>query len=138
VSFDVEHSRLYTRAIGNDVTVFRYGYYDLTTGAFVEISDPGNTHQISTMVILKKPSVKIKEIHPDAVTIYPNPSSGLVHISSLSADASVHILDVSGRIIDRYTLKAGETSLNLNLTSGLYFVQIHTKGEKITQKLIIK
>jgi hypothetical protein len=87
---------------------------------------------------ITKKGLDIKDVKQGSITIYPNPSDGIIHISSLSANSSLSILDVAGRTIENYNLKGGNVTLNLNLKSGAYFVQINSNGEKSTHKLIIK
>lgn len=61
VSFDGEDGKLYTVATlesGND----KFGYYDLTTGAFVEIKDMGDQDQRGTIVITKVPKTAYKAV----------------------------------------------------------------------------
>ncbi len=50
VSFDIDSNRLYTVTSGD---AYKYGYYDLTNGAFTEIKDMGS-EQYGTFVITKK------------------------------------------------------------------------------------
>jgi hypothetical protein len=78
------------------------------------------------------------ESNSRSVLVYPNPSRGEVHISAVPENASIRIVDLSGRIVDRYEALSGDIQLNLNLTHGIYFIQIEKEGEKIVRKLIIK
>jgi hypothetical protein len=53
VSYDVDENKLYTITCG---AAYKFGYYNLTTGAFVEIADKG-TDQYATFVITKIPNL---------------------------------------------------------------------------------
>jgi len=50
VSFDATANKLYTYAYGN---VYKFGYYDLTTGTFNPIANTPGQNQIATFVITK-------------------------------------------------------------------------------------
>ncbi|AWA28678.1 hypothetical protein HYN48_00470 [Flavobacterium magnum] len=70
----------------------------------------------------------------DDISIYPNPTKGLVNIKSDSEIKSVELFDVQGRQLLR---KNNVETLNISTyTSGVYFIKVATyKGFK-TQKLI--
>ena len=65
------------------------------------------------------------------ILVYPNPSSGILHIEgleSLKSSAKISILDIHGNIIKRIGLEA--KTLNLNVFSpGRYYLEITYNGQ---------
>ncbi|WP_191860626.1 T9SS type A sorting domain-containing protein [Hanstruepera ponticola] len=69
----------------------------------------------------------------DAITVYPNPTSGLLHINTRSVIQKVEIYDVQGRLVVSQNSNQNKQTLNTSaLTKGVYFVKIKTKnGQQI-------
>jgi len=75
--------------------------------------------------------------------IYPNPSNGTFFIKSRELEnVTVGVYDLSGKLIysGNYNSTKGEFTkeLNLNLSKGIYILQINSAKGKYSQKLIIK
>lgn len=86
----------------------------------------------------------IKEIPDEMFTIYPNPTSDIVHIryseNAIEPDF-VRLLDLSGKVIYNMGLSSGreELVINLDYPSGMYLIQLHLiNGDNIIRKLLIK
>lgn len=79
-----------------------------------------------------------------AMSVYPNPASGMVNVSfeGTGADYSISILDVSGRTVATQVVTAsGSTTVEMpinNLQAGNYFVSVANGGSSYTQKLMVK
>ena len=73
----------------------------------------------------------------NSVTVFPNPSKGIVIIKSENNVRSVQVFDIQGRLLQ--TQIANESSMTLDMASqqsGIYFIKIKTdKGVKV-EKLI--
>lgn len=76
VTFDGVEGKLYTYTVG---TASKYGYYDLLTGAFVEIAD-GGTDQRTTIVTTKTPL--------DAYTV-------TFHVTDINTSADIEGAEIS-------------------------------------------
>jgi hypothetical protein len=64
-----------------------------------------------------------------SLTIYPNPTSGLVNIAGLNKDSQVEVIDMMGRKICQFT-GSDKTLIDLrNEQNGIYIVKI-TNGNK--------
>jgi hypothetical protein len=85
-----------------------------------------------------KTAIETPESGNSSYLIYPNPSEGEITISVVPENATIRLLDLSGRTIKTYTGLSGKVKLNLDLTKGIYFIQIECMKEKTTQKLIVK
>jgi hypothetical protein len=78
--------------------------------------------------------------------LYPNPTDGISYLtlnSKLPSIAKVNIYAIDGRMIAQSNkeLTQGENNLRLDLTNiepGMYFVEVISKNERVTAKLMIK
>jgi hypothetical protein len=78
-------------------------------------------------------SIEDEPLNENATKISPNPSDGnFVIISKESTNASIH--NSQGAIVANINLQKGENEIKLDLTSGMYFININNQ----TSKLIIK
>jgi hypothetical protein len=77
----------------------------------------------------------------DEVTIYPNPSDGILNFENLNEDATVFLNDSRGLVLFSRTVKVDAPSVHLmeyNLAAGIYFVRIiNSKGSQV-KKLMIR
>lgn len=77
------------------------------------------------------------------VLLYPNPAQGYLDIGfteSLSRDAHLRILDMTGRMVHRETLnfrKAGRIDVS-HLSNGLYVVELISGSKHASTKLVIR
>ncbi|WP_394265681.1 T9SS type A sorting domain-containing protein [Bergeyella zoohelcum] len=70
------------------------------------------------------------------MTIYPNPTADVLHISSEEKIHSVAIFDMAGRRMNA-ELKAHEVDVN-HLPKGNYIITISTEKGKVSKKWIKK
>lgn len=74
----------------------------------------------------------------DQITIFPNPSNGIVHINNNSDNVIIDIFDASGRKMDSLTINQRNRSLNMSSYSkGIYFFTIKNNNRTITKKLVL-
>lgn len=85
---------------------------------------------------------RIIENNPvDAVSVYPNPSDGLfvVDFEKDFTDVKLSIKNVQGQIIYKQHFdKTNKITFDLNLSTGIYFITIHSNEITKTVKLIKK
>lgn len=67
--------------------------------------------------------------------VFPNPAKDYIIIES-AASSQIIITDLSGKKILSFALKAGQTKVDLDLSSGIYLIRDEFKGG--TRKLIIE
>jgi hypothetical protein len=117
----------------------------------VNIADPGasivlgniggNYSQISAL-FSPYPRDRVNIVNPSlndlAIVVYPNPAKEFVTISSVPEGAIVSVLDLSGRVLQSRQAESDQVTLNLNLKSGIYFIQVKNKDTQAVRKLIIK
>jgi hypothetical protein len=73
------------------------------------------------------------------VNVYPNPSQGVLYISTSKADAYiVTVVDMLGNVVTTTSFNNTFTKINLsNLPNGVYFVSVKNNNTVTTQKVII-
>ena len=73
-------------------------------------------------------------VHHGSITIYPNPSSGYLHVNAPGYDRhSVEIYDISGRLIFKILLSnEADAVLDLNhLEDGTYLIRCGNSVQKL-------
>lgn len=75
----------------------------------------------------------------DFITIYPNPSSGRIFISTInnSTVESFKILSLDGKIIMNENIALSNEYIELDLKPGVYFIEVNTKSQSVFKKLVI-
>lgn len=97
---------------------------------------------IKTLLITQDATVSVSEINKtNYLNIFPNPTSGIVTISSSQAIASIDVFDVTGKLVysQQYNNKQTNSSLDLfNLSNGIYFIHAKTEnGQSNSNKIVI-
>ena len=87
-------------------------------------------------------SVEDEELN-NAISVYPNPSSGQIYIKNESYISlqKVVIYDVSGRLIFNMNISDTSRIKAISLTGiskGMYFVNIHSENAMITKKIVFE
>lgn len=125
--------------IYNDVDVTTLGLYSTV---FQVADRSGNVSNNFTLYTSVQQSLGINElVNDEAFLLYPNPSSGNVHIKSTNQKPITEITLVNslGQKIYNESFNSPEVQLDLNsLTSGMYLVKINSDGVRINKKLIVK
>jgi len=71
------------------------------------------------------------------VRTYPNPVKDQFHINNLQEKSDYKLLNVNGALVESGTFIEGANSISMsNLESGIYFLQLQSKSESRTLKLI--
>ena len=65
------------------------------------------------------------------LTIYPNPSNGIISIDGLEKGATFEVCNTLGKVIRRYNASGSAEHINLNLTNGLYFIKYKSNVKQI-------
>jgi hypothetical protein len=72
------------------------------------------------------------------VTLYPNPSSGIVRINSLALIKSIDVVSVDGSKVMTKLISDHSTELDLtNLSRGIYFLDLHLENNQHVLKKVI-
>jgi len=84
-----------------------------------------------------------KEIKYFGLSVYPNPSIGIVHLSSYRTNmvikANVSILNQFGQITDRFAWNGDNKTLDFSTYSkGIYFIIVDNGDQRQTERIILK
>ena len=75
------------------------------------------------------------ELNASLTTIYPNPTSGILHIQSKTPIQKMMLVDITGRKL----VETSNSTLNIsNLPKGVYLLQIQLENGKMETKKIVK
>jgi len=78
------------------------------------------------------------EMQPVDINVYPNPTLGEVTIEALEM-SHVELFDTEGRRLQDYLANGDKLQINLNkLSSGMYYLRIHTPKGVTIQKIVKK
>jgi len=69
----------------------------------------------------------------NSITIFPSPSTGKIYIQTDEKIQSILVLDLFGKVLFR----GSDSELNLNLTPGLYLVEVFTDNSFVSKKIIL-
>ena len=113
--------------LGNTVSNKADIYFDYN---FPIVTEPA----VTTISVLG-----VNEFENKSVSVFPNPVSDVLNITSKGTIKSVQVYDVQGRLTDTFLKDEEKTTINLsNKKTGSYFVKIFTeKGVKV-EKIIKK
>lgn len=104
-------------------------------GSYLSPFVPGGTSGARAPVV----DVNINE---DAISLYPNPSSGgrfTILLPEISENAVVKIYDNLGRMLYEKVAKGGNRiEIDSRLKAGHYIIRMNSKAFSFTQKLIVK
>jgi hypothetical protein len=122
------------------------GYVDITRGLldftpFVNCDSSG----ITALQPVSCPAIVITEVQEnntmskDMIGIYPNPTFSSFTIENISAQSHLQILNSLGQIVysEKLTGK-DEQVIDAHLATGIYFVQVNNRKERITVKLAVQ
>lgn len=70
------------------------------------------------------------------VQIYPNPTTGEIFIEGLKNKAIIEVFSIEGKKLKTYE-SFDDTSLDLNLLTGIYLMRIYSGGSTTTRRVII-
>lgn len=83
--------------------------------------------------------ISVHSINAFQVAIFPNPTTDFIYINAAEVIEYISILDVSGRTMSVFAPNENSTHFDLsNLQAGIYFIQMHSKGEKVIRRIIKK
>ena len=83
--------------------------------------------------------VGIKSISANnSISIFPNPTSGLLNINAVEVNSSVDVYNVIGEKVYSNTLVKGNNVVDLSgLANGAYFVKLNSNGSITTKKVVL-
>lgn len=113
-------------------------YTPTHSGSYKVIADKNGCSDTSDCFYLQK--IGIENI-VSSFEIFPNPSNGAFTIqlqSTQSTSQSVTITDITGKIVHLQQLSSSQTTIQMSVAQGIYFVTVHDEYSSTTEKLIIR
>jgi hypothetical protein len=110
-----------------------YFFYDWVVGD-IDCVSPRHEIIASTGVC-----IGIDEINANSVKIYPNPNLGSFTLSWENIDLnSINIYNAQGQLVERIISSLDGNNLELDLSSGIYHIQLEALEGVITKKVIVQ
>ena len=138
VSYDPVAETMYTYATlaaGNN----KYGTYNLTTGAFTQITDLGSRKQFATFVITKAPAGAVSENTVKGLEMFPNPVNDVLNINATNNIDQVQVINLLGQELININANATSVQVNLSqLSAGNYLVKVVAGNNVSVQKIAKK
>ena len=101
-------------------------------------TDGNNCEGSATNTITVDGCAGIDETNAIGLTIYPNPTNGIVTIQFEGNTATISIVDLAGKTVNSAIIQSNETIDMSNLNAGTYFVNVDVNGSISTERVIVK
>ncbi len=86
------------------------------------------------IIITVIPGVGVDTENAENYSVFPNPSNGIIEISGNNID-TINIMDYTGKLV----LSSSQSIIDLsNLAKGIYIIQINTKSNNYTSKIVLQ
>jgi hypothetical protein len=110
--------------------------YDVTTGAFQTTHGGGPSNVFVTKLDMLAAAVEnYANVEWSLFSVYPNPSYGTFTLQTEQGGV-FEILDLTGRLLNAYTIRNHTETIHTNLPTGMYFIREQASGK--IQKLIVE
>lgn len=99
-------------------------------------ADTGANNVACNFVKLRMIPTAVSEIEALAGTVkaYPNPANSYFTITMKSTDATVDVLDITGKLVSSTPVVMGEARMDVsNYNSGIYFYQIRNASNSVVK-----
>ncbi|MCB9223313.1 MAG: T9SS type A sorting domain-containing protein [Crocinitomicaceae bacterium] len=107
------------------------GIYDVTL-----ISSNGICADTSTHKVLIEAINQILEESTLNFSVFPNPTAGILNVSTNALSLEVELQDISGRMIRKYSNIKNGSQLSINdLANGVYFIVVKQDDQAVNQKI---
>ena len=80
--------------------------------------------------------LSITEANELQVQVYPNPATNNVYVNGILNKATIEVFSVEGRKMQSFK-SVGNSVLNLNFSSGIYFFHITSENKSTVKKIVI-
>ena len=100
----------------------------------VDLEHPCGPRYATQEINVKYPT-GLEDVTSDVVTVYPNPTTGLVKVSGTTANETIKVTDVAGSLKGVFNAQDGTTTIDLTgYAKGTYMLQYNGKAHKVIKK----
>jgi len=132
-----------------DMIRSQYEYYELGSNTNL----PLFVYTSMTVVIGGSPtptSYALSSVMPDAfaavntnelanVTVYPNPATETISVKGLTNNATLTLVDATGKTVSTTTVEPGVATMNVTgVTAGVYFLHVISNNATSVQRVVIR
>ena len=82
--------------------------------------------------------LEIAENTIENFSFYPNPTKNEINFNNKFGFSEMKVFGVAGNLLKTETISEGTNTVEINLPSGLYFVNFKNENQQITKKLIVQ
>lgn len=101
-------------------------------------TDGNNCSAIAADIMTVNACTGVQTLNSDIVSIYPNPSNGLVVFKTVTLNAQVNVFDINGKNVFSQITDSFETQINLShLANGVYQMNIVSDNQTLNHKIMI-
>jgi hypothetical protein len=91
------------------------------------------------MVRMNFSPASVEEVNATNLSVYPNPASDVITVTSSLSEGMITITDVSGKLVKTVELNGLSTSLNTSgLNNGVYYITVSNGTSTSTEKVVVK
>ena len=124
-----------------DSSVLYFPSFSLADAGTYICTIEGECGSISTNVFTLTGQVcsGISEPTLDGFEIYPNPSSGILHINYTPQGSRIKLINTIGQVLVNMDSDAAQTTLDLSrFSNGLYTIMLESDGSLVSRKVLIE
>ena len=103
-------------------------------GAFLQLIDLNMDNSLPESWVASYDFDNVEALSEGSISIYPNPSSGIINISTEEDMISVEVFDITGKRMAVYRSRTIDLS---SLPNGLYNLRISTAGKSVVGKIAL-
>lgn len=99
---------------------------------------PFSSEIIGTLTISLEAILNTEDVNrPNTISLYPNPTKGIVTVSPPQAKATARIYNITGKLLTTKEITGGQQQLDYTqLSSGVYIMVIESDRNQTVQRLI--
>ncbi len=91
------------------------------------------------LVKLSESSTGVGEEHETEISVYPNPASSFVQITSADGMDMIRIVDMLGKVVVNESITSEDEKISVShLPVGTYFVEVSGQGNKVAVSKLVK
>jgi len=73
------------------------------------------------------------------IDVFPNPTTGVVYIENFDNPLNIKVINTLGEIVMEKQLSISDNKLDLSAyTKGIYYLEINSKKQNITKKIVLE